>query len=593
MGILRTDRITGLGGANAIKGSVEMRGRQNLRAEVVNGNADFNLLDSDFTIECWLYRGGTTGTSNSLDQDLIMLWNNTNNRRSWGLYFDSSNSLGFIGSSDGTNSDMQSFHSYTFPDANAWYHIAAVRISNTATVYVNGTSIGSATVTGKYYENTVDNLVVGGQLSGTNFDNKIVQGFLSNVRIIIGDGIYTGNFTPPTHELTVTPNTRLLCCQSSGNILQEATGKILTPYRSSFNDSFAKASTFTPNSPVGFSTTTDVGSQYGSTFDGFTNFSTSTYMVPPGGNTRERNRGRGVLAGGYVHPNLGHNSMMYIEIQTTGNAQDFGDLGTARSYFPAGQTSSSTRGLSSAGWNNGGINTIEFITIANTSNATDFGDTSIARMSGALSNQTRAVHAGTTSPFSNVIDFVTIATTGDAQNFGDLVEPQSLFAGASSSTRGVFGGGRNNTPSENTLHNTMQFITIATTGDAQDFGDLQALRYGHTGFSSPTRGIFAGGYLTPGQTDSIDFFTIATLGNSEDFGDLSIGVGYNGSVTNSTRGVITINDAPNYTNALEFITIATTGNAKDFGDADPSGSAAGKGMGDYPSGISDSHGGVA
>ena len=71
------------------------------------------------------------------------------------------------------------------------------------------------------------------------------------------------------------------------------------------------------------------------------------------------------------------------------------------------------------------------------------------------------------------------------------------------------------------------------------------------------------------------------------------GVGYNGSVTNSTRGVITINDAPNYTNALEFITIATTGDAQDFGDADPSGSAAGKGMGDYPACMSDSHGGVA
>ncbi len=136
----------------------------------------------------------------------------------------------------------------------------------------------------------------------------------------------------------------------------------------------------------------------------------------------------------------------------------------------------------------------------------------------------------------------------------------------------------------------MQFVTIASTGNAQDFGDLQAVRYGHTGFSSPTRGIFAGGYLTPGQTTSIDFFTIATLGNSEDFGDLSTAPGYGGSVTNSIRGVVTCGDAPNYYNILEFITIATTGNASDFGDTDPSGS--GKGQGDYPSCISDSHGGV-
>ena len=61
------------------------------------------------------------------------------------------------------------------------------------------------------------------------------------------------------------------------------------------------SSRFTPNSPVGFSTTTDVGTQFGSTFDGVTTFDSQAYMVPPGGNTRERNRGRGFLGGGW-HP---------------------------------------------------------------------------------------------------------------------------------------------------------------------------------------------------------------------------------------------------------------------------------------------------
>ena len=247
MGILRSDRVSGLGGANAIKGSVEMRAGQNIRAEIVNGNADFNLGSSNFTAECWYNPGGTTGTDNSLDVDLLTLWNNSTNKRSYGLYRDSSGYLGFIGSSDGTNSDMNSYHSYNFPDVNAWYHIAGVRISNTVTVYVNGTSIGSATVSGSYYENTVDNLVIGGQLTGTSYDSKIARGFISNMRLIIGDGIYTGNFTPPANELTVTPNTRLLCCQSPGNILQEATGKTLIAHRSSVNNSFAKASTFAPD----------------------------------------------------------------------------------------------------------------------------------------------------------------------------------------------------------------------------------------------------------------------------------------------------------------------------------------------------------
>ena len=137
----------------------------------------------------------------------------------------------------------------------------------------------------------------------------------------------------------------------------------------------------------------------------------------------------------------------------------------------------------------------------------------------------------------------------------------------------------------------MEYVTFSTTGNTQDFGDLQAIRYGHTGFSSPTRGIFAGGYLTPGETNSIDYFTIATLGNSIDFGDLSDTIGYCGSVTNSIRGAVTVNNAPSYYNTVEYITIATTGNASDFGDADPLGS--GKGHGDFPACASDGHGGVA
>ena len=311
MGILRSDRVSGLGGANAIKGSVEMRGAQNLRAEIVNGNADFNLGSSDFTIECWYNPGGTTGTANDLDVDLLMLWNNTNNRRSFGLYRDSSGSLGLIGSSDGTNSDMQSYHSYNFPDVNAWYHIAGVRISNTATVYVNGTSIGSATVSGSYYENTVDNLVVGGQLAGTSYDSKIARGFISNMRLIIGDGIYTGAFTPPANELTATSNTKLLCCQSPANILQEATGKTLIAHRSSANDSFAKASTFVPE---------DKGKDYGTTFADNTKFDTLSYMVPPGGRTRDRYlKSTGDIVSGNLvwHIDAG-NTTSYAGVTTSG-----------------------------------------------------------------------------------------------------------------------------------------------------------------------------------------------------------------------------------------------------------------------------------
>ena len=569
MGILRADILTH-SQLESAGGSVDFDGSGDYLT--IPNHTAFHFT-GDYTIDFYIKFSTNSGTQRIFGQ------RNSNASDISVLGEFASNNFYYYYSTNGSSTENMIIGTYgTNIELNTWHHVAIVSDGGVHHAYLDGVQTAVNANNSPPLNDGDSTWSIGrqGAYTANEFSGSI-YGFR-----ITNKALYKTNFTLSKFKPKVLPETILLCCVSSTSVTEaevSAAGDITS-------NGDPQVSTDTPLLKEDITDT-------GVVFDGFGNFATSTYMVPPSGKTTERNRGRGVLAGGYVHPNLGHNSMMYIEIQTQGNAQDFGDLGTARSYFPAGQTSSSTRGLSSAGWNNGGINTIEFITIANTSNATDFGDTSIARMSGALSNQTRAVHAGTTSPFSNVIDFVTIATTGDAQNFGDLVEPQSLFAGASSSTRGVFGGGRNNTPSENTLHNTMQFITIATTGDAQDFGDLQALRYGHTGFSSPTRGIFAGGYLTPGQTASIDFFTIATLGNSEDFGDLSIGVGYNGSVTNSTRGVITINDAPNYTNALEFITIATTGNAKDFGDADPSGSAAGKGMGDYPSGISDSHGGVA
>jgi len=602
MGILRTDRVSGLGGANAIKGSVEMRGAQNLRAEIVNDNADYNLGSSDFTIECWLYRGGTTGTDNSLDQDLIMLWNNTNNRRSYGLFFDSSNSLGFIGSSDGTNSDMNSYHSYTFPDANAWYHIAAVRISNTISVYVNGVLLGSESRSGSLYNNTQDNLVIGGQLSGSNYDNKIVQGFLSNVRIIIGDGIYTGAFTPPTNELTVTANTKLLCCQSRGNILQEATGKTLVAYRSSSNDSFPLASTFTPNSPVGFSTTTDVGTQFGSTFDGVTTFDSQAYFVPPGGNTRERNRGRGLIGQGSNTTSPSNvKAISFIEIQSGGTAFDFGDS-TNGSMYAMTAVSSSTRAVFAGGHTSQAspypvTNLLEFVTIANTSNCTDFGDLAVAAANRTgTSNQTRGLIAGGYSPNTRQIDKITIATLGNAGDFGDLSD-QGFYGMnqggmVSSTTRGLFAGGSGN--SAPVAVNVITFVVISSDSNSTDFGDLTHTNgYFNVGNSNGTRGIFMGGADIDSPyavTDQIDFVTIATAGNATDFGSLSTARYAAMGASNSTRGVIAggrISPTPSLpaTNLMEFVNIASTGNGSAFGELiEPERSGAG---------CSDSHGGLS
>ena len=367
MGILRADRVAGLGGANAIKGSVEFRADQNIQAEIVNDNADFNYGSGDFTIECWWNSGGDLST----DINFVTLWNYSSSRQAWGMYWDADDgNFGLIASTGGDigSTDITYRQAAGF-EKNRWYHLAIVRISNTLTLYKDGTSIGSnSSFTGTIYENTVDPLIIGGQMDGTSESSKIMRGFISNLRIIKGEGIYTGNFTPPTSELTVTPNTVLLACQSPGDILHEATGKKLVAYRRTANSSFPVASRFTPNSPVGFSTTTDVGSQYGAVFDGFSNFATSTYMVPPAGNTRERNRGRGIIAGGARSPYL---DIEVIDIASEGNGQDFGDL-TASRGDGAG-FSSSTRAVCAMGASSSDTN-VQYVQIMSTGNGIDFGD---------------------------------------------------------------------------------------------------------------------------------------------------------------------------------------------------------------------------
>ena len=86
---------------------------------------------------------------------------------------------------------------------------------------------------------------------------------MSNFRIVRKTALYTSNFTPPDRRLEVIPETAILCCQSSSDVTEEATGKKIYAERAdnAGSSSNVQASRFTPNSPVGFSTTSDVGSQ--------------------------------------------------------------------------------------------------------------------------------------------------------------------------------------------------------------------------------------------------------------------------------------------------------------------------------------------
>ena len=184
------------------------------------------------------------------------------------------------------------------------------------------------------------------------------------------------------------------------------------------------------------------------------------------------------------------------------------------------------------------------------------------------------------------IEFVTIASLGNSANFGDsTIAGRRSFSG-SNSIRGIWAGARSNTPSPGTRHNNIDYITMATLGDALDFGDLTVARTNSAGSStSSTRMVMQNGMIVGGSVNTIDYITMASTGDAIDFGDVAnTGTAEgNAAVSSLTRGVIR-SGGGDANNTLEYITIATLGNGQDFGDLNT-------GRRVYGS-CSDSHGGL-
>ena len=328
---------------------------------------------------------------------------------------------------------------------------------------------------------------------------------------------------------------------------------------------------------------TDRAGSSGPIIAGVSTVSSTSHMVMSSGPTEMRGgRGKAVFCGGYT-PSI-VNTIDTVEIATTGNATDFGDL--PRVTSEAGGFASATRGFTAGGYNPSYLNNINFVIFSSSGGSNDFGDMTERTWGiNCCANSTRGILMGgrahtDDNPYNggymDRILFVEMATGGqDASLFGDLLRPQEIgltygqtgtLTGATyaSTTRGIVAGG--GTPRTKVI----QFITIATKGNALNFGELIQETSRVTGFSSPTRGLSAGGFNnTPSatKTNAIEFVTIATLGNGTDFGDLLTQRYSPGSGSSKTRGVVAGgNTQPGYTNAIEFVTIASAGNASDFGD---------------------------
>ena len=119
--------------------------------------------------------------------------------------------------------------------------------------------------------------------------------------------------------------------------------------------------------------------------------------------------------------------------------------------------------------------------------------------------------------------------------------------------------------------NTLQYITIATPGNAIDFGDdlTTSFKSSRGVMADGTYGVWQNGYTGSAyKSNVIAYLTVQSLGNATDFGDISEARKEAQSTSNATKGHINGGSGASLSNSIEQITIATPGNSSDFADLD-------------------------
>jgi len=173
----------------------------------------------DFTFECWIYPQASNG-----DRYIVSDYTSAGQMAyaSFHILLDDGilksyvrvGGVNVIGGLDGT----------TTIQLNVWHHVALVRNGNVFTLYLNGASEASTTLSGAMNVSTQP-FTIG---RAGNYAGLYTQGYIADARLVKGTAVYTTNFATPTAPLTAITNTELLTCTNKNDIWDAATGNVLT-----------------------------------------------------------------------------------------------------------------------------------------------------------------------------------------------------------------------------------------------------------------------------------------------------------------------------------------------------------------------------
>ena len=187
-------------------------------------NALFTFGTSDWTVEGWVFLTSSAAINTPFSKggsttDWALFINSGTPRLAFGIgttnYFDTTGPILSL---------------------NTWYHIAAVRSGSTITTYLNGVTANTLTGQSQSFASTGEFRIGRGRDTSANY----FTGYISNVRVIKGQAVYTSDFTPSTSPLTTTS-------QSANSSLVS----ILTCQSNSFKDNSPNALVLTRNGAAG------------------------------------------------------------------------------------------------------------------------------------------------------------------------------------------------------------------------------------------------------------------------------------------------------------------------------------------------------
>ena len=234
--------------------------------------------------------------------------------------------------------------------------------------------------------------------------------------------------------------------------------------------------------------------------------------------------GRGMVFGGERGPYK--DEIDYWAFSTLGNASDFGNLSADIAWGAA--CSNGTTAYYFGGKDNDKRNEIEKVTIATTGNATAFSGLlqSAEAQMGACADASRGVKCGGASSPYGEMDYVTFDNEGNAVDFGNLTQRKHLLSACSNETIGLIVGGWNNDYGDNGARSDVDKITIQTTANASSFSSFSGNRWECAASNgNESRALGAGGKSGSNNQnstveDGIYYWGYASGGGSGDFGDL-------------------------------------------------------------------------